>query len=114
MYNPCTSSPLQSQVPHLLFRTHGGLQEFVTYDVYRNTLNYAIDQKFMNIDLNRANWQSRFFQFYAGDLYEVIPKIATKYRATAAVTGSCQTSTKTANVGRYQQSDHEIIANLTY
>ena len=56
MHNPCTSSPLQSQVPHLLFRTFGGLQEFVTYDVYRNTLNYAIDQKFMNIDLNRANW----------------------------------------------------------
>lgn len=91
---------------HMNPKTYGGLQEFVTYDVYRNTLNYAIDQKFLNIDLNRANWESRFFQFYAGDLYEVIPKIATKYTATEKVTGACQTSTKTANVGRYQNSDH--------
>lgn len=30
------------------------------------------------------------FQFYAGDLYEIFPDVATKYYASDIVTGNCK------------------------
>lgn len=66
----------QSSVIFILYRVYGGIQEFVTFDVYKNSLKYAIDNGQLDTDLNRKNWESRFFQFYAGDLYEIIPRVA--------------------------------------
>jgi len=65
----------------------GGVQEFITFDVYRNTLKYAIDNGQLDTLLDRKNWESRFFQFYAGDLYEVIPKVSQRFLASEPVTG---------------------------
>ena len=47
----------------------------MTFDVFKNTLRYAIQNHALNTDLNKKNWESRFFQYFAGDLYEVIPKL---------------------------------------
>jgi hypothetical protein len=48
----------------------------------------------LDVELDRQNWESRFFQFYAGDLYEVIPKVARNFLANEPVTGSCRTSSR--------------------
>lgn len=63
-------------------RVYGGIQEFITFDVYRNSLRYAIDNGHLDVELDRHSWESRFFQFYAGDLYEVIPRVAHKFLAS--------------------------------
>lgn len=65
-----------------LFRIYGGLQEFISFSVFENTIRYAFERGILNTKLNRNNWQSRFFQFYAGDLYEVIPEIGNRFLAT--------------------------------
>ena len=67
---------------YVYFRVYGGVQEFITFDVYRNTLRYAIDRGQIDATLDRKNWESRFFQFYAGDLYEVIPKVSQRFLAS--------------------------------
>lgn len=78
----CPHSSPQPTVINILFRVYGGIQEFITFDVYKNTLKYAIENGQLDADLNRKNWESRFFQFYAGDLYEVIPRVADKFLAS--------------------------------
>lgn len=47
----------------------------------------------MDTDLNKANWESRMFQFFAGDLYEVLPLVQSKFYATEPVTGVCKATT---------------------
>lgn len=63
-------------------KVYGGIQEFITFDVYRNSLKYAIDNGYLDVELDRRNWESKMFQFYAGDLYEVIPKVARNFLAS--------------------------------
>lgn len=43
----------------------------------------------LDTKLNEMNWHSRVFQFFAGDLYEIIPALATKFYASDAIEGSC-------------------------
>lgn len=47
----------------------------MTFDLFKNTIRYAIQKNAIDTELNRKNWESRFFQYFAGDLYEVIPKL---------------------------------------
>ena len=58
-------------------------------EIYKNTLRYGIEHHFLDTTLNKQHWESRMFQFYAGDLYEVIPKVAQKFLATEEVDGKC-------------------------
>ena len=55
--------------------------------MYKNTLRYGIQHKFLDTTLTKHLWESRMFQFYAGDLYEVIPKTAQKFLASEEVGG---------------------------
>jgi hypothetical protein len=94
------------------FRVYGGVQEFITFDVYKNTLRYAIDNGHLDVDLDRHNWESKYFQFFAGDFYEVIPRVAQRFLASDPVTGSCKTSTRNMNIGK---GGYDILqVNLTY
>lgn len=43
----------------------------------------------LDTKLSKTNWQSRFFQFFAGDLYDVIPEVANKFIPTLSVVGNC-------------------------
>jgi len=53
-------------------------------------LLYAIANRILDSDLKRENWESRMFQFYAGDLYEIFPKVQTTFYANEVVTGNCK------------------------
>jgi hypothetical protein len=63
-------------------RVYGGSQEFISYTFYENVVKFAIKNGQMDTNLNRPNWESRMFQFYAGDLYELFPKVAQTYIAS--------------------------------
>ena len=71
-------------------RVYGGSQEFISFTFYENVLKFAIKNGQMDTNFNRANWESRMFQFYAGDLYELFPKVAQTYIASTDVTGDCK------------------------
>lgn len=53
-------------------------------------IRYAIRQKQFDTILNKDNWESRMFQFYAGDLYELFPQVANTFIASTEVIGGCQ------------------------
>ena len=65
----------------------------MSFDFYKNVLNYAIAKGLLTTDLNRENWQSRMFQFYAGDLYDIFPKVRSTFYASEPVTGNCKATT---------------------
>lgn len=52
-------------------------------------LRYAIDKDYLDGQLVRENWESRMFQFYAGDLYEIFPLVQDKFYASTEVNGTC-------------------------
>ena len=56
------------------FNYYGGLQTIFHIDVIRQTVQYIIDKNWLNIDLD-SSWNTNSFQFYAGDLFDVIPKV---------------------------------------
>lgn len=53
-------------------------------------IRYAISKGYLDTDLKREWWQSRMFQFFAGDLYEVFPLMAGKYYANQEINGNCK------------------------
>lgn len=63
-------------------RVFGGSQEFISYTFYENVLKFGIKNGQLDTNLNRQSWESKMFQFYAGDLYELFPKVAQTYPAT--------------------------------
>ena len=58
-------------IPHenLDVNKYGGIQEFVSLSIFKNTLRYGIEAGALDTTLNKKQWSSRMFQFYAGDLY---------------------------------------------
>ena len=63
-------------------------------------------------NLNRKNWESRFFQFYAGDLYEAIPKVAQVFRANEEMEGRCTAVPDTFKIKK--STDKTINVTLEY
>lgn len=66
----------------------------MSLSVFKNSLKYAIEAGALDTILNNANWKSSMFQFFAGDLYEVIPYLAQMYRARDEITGNCKALTE--------------------
>ncbi len=79
-------------IPHtnLDVNKYGGIQEFLSLSIFKNTLRYGIEAGVLDTVLNRKTWSSRMFQFCAGDLYEVIPSIGQKYIASEEIIGTCK------------------------
>lgn len=85
----------KSTVKIILCRVYGGIQQFISYSIFENLVRYAGEKQVFNSTLGRTHWESRFFQFYAGDLYQVIPRISELYLAMEPVTGQCTYDTNT-------------------
>lgn len=113
MLESCSFFAIKSSVIINLFRVYGGVQEFITFDVYKNTLKYAIDNGQLDSVLDRRGWESRFFQFFAGDLYEVIPKVSLRFLANEPVTGECKTSSRNLEMkkGGYDYFNVSLVYN---
>lgn len=70
-------------------RYFGGTQEFLSLGVHESSVLFAIRNGFLNTDLTQARWPSSVFQFYAGDLYDVIPTLSKKFYPSDSISGSC-------------------------
>ena len=53
-------------------------------------LRYAIETNLLEADLNRQYWSSPMFSFIAGDLYDIIPVLKTKFKKNEPVSGNCK------------------------
>ena len=58
------------------------------------------------------NWESRVFQFFAGDLYEVIPSLASKFEASKPVKGTCNAST--LNLKLIESENDTLLLSIHY
>ena len=55
LYSWNSHASLQTFVIFNLLREYGS-QEFISFDIYNNTLRYAAEKGFFNTDLNEDNW----------------------------------------------------------
>lgn len=60
----------------------------ISNSILKSTVRYILKKGFFNIKLNQQEWESRAFQFYAGDLYLAIPSLR-KQPQDAVITGTC-------------------------
>lgn len=90
---PVRSVPLLPLTPRytvIYFRVYGNTQQFISLDFYENMIRHAISKNLLDPSLERESWESKMFQFFAGDLYEIFPQLATKYFASEPITGNCK------------------------
>ena len=67
-------------------------QQFFGYDFYRNTMRYAIEKNLFDANLTQEHWGTDEFKFFAGNLYDVIPKLKERYTPTTKLQGDCKAS----------------------
>jgi hypothetical protein len=93
-------------------RIYGGTQQFVSYDFYEGLIRYAIGKDILNSELTRSNWESRMFQFYAGDLYEILPLLQSRYFASVEVAGTCSPNYNNLKVQKGGKDTFEVYINF--
>lgn len=79
----------------------------------KSTLRYALEGGFLDVTLDENNWQSRAFQFYMGDLHDVMSstKNISSFRL---INGSCTAQNdKTFNFTMKSASAYELVINFT-
>jgi len=72
----------------LLFSIYGGIQSVHSMDFYKQVARYNLKNKWLDITLD-SSWDSNAFQFYAGDLFEIIPKVAQTVPPRTKLGGAC-------------------------
>ena len=93
---------------------YGGTQEFISNIFFKATLKYALQHHSLDVYLSQDNWQSRAFQFYVGDLHEVIgsTKNVSSY---VELTGKCQAidDNKTIDLSMKTSKSYAVKVNFT-
>lgn len=69
-------------------KVYGGHQSYMNLELIKSTVKYALSKNYFDVVLNQEAWQSRAFQFCAGDLYEVMPSLKA-LPADTEVKGKC-------------------------
>lgn len=72
---------------HENFTQYGGIQTTISMDLMRHTALKAVKKGWLDASFTRE-WETNAFQFYIGDLYEVIPE-TTKIPPRTLITGGC-------------------------
>ena len=68
---------------------YGGSQEYISNSLLKSTLKYALKRGEIDVSLTQEFWQSRAFQFYMGDLHEVMPKSTLNISTLEKIEGKC-------------------------
>jgi hypothetical protein len=72
-------------------KVYGGMQEFYSNSLIKFTLRHAISvQQALDVVLTEEFWQSRAFQFFMGDLHDVMPTATRHLDTMANITGRCK------------------------
>lgn len=58
--------------------------------VYESTVLYGIKKGFFDSELDGQRWPSSVFQFYAGDLYDVVPNLRKNFFPSDKIVGTCK------------------------
>lgn len=82
----CGEVPFEPNDP----ATYGGMQEFLSNGLIKSSLRYAIKQKALDVKLTEEFWQSRAFQFFVGDLHDVMPTSTKHIETMTEITGMCR------------------------
>lgn len=67
----------------------GGLQEFISNSLIKSTLKYALKRRSLDVILSQEFWQSRAFQFFMGDVHEVMPSTTKNISTMTPLHGRC-------------------------
>jgi hypothetical protein len=70
----------------LYFRVYGGIQNIHLNCLYQDVVNFMQAQGWLNTKLN-ADWEVNAFQFYAGDLYDMMNSLYKKVNPRAILEG---------------------------
>lgn len=73
---------------HKNYSMYGGIQSFIGVDFARQLARYSIQKRWLDTLLDGTAWETSAFQFYAGDLYDVIAETQ-KLAPRTKVSGGC-------------------------
>ena len=76
-------------------------------------VRYAIEHRILHTDLERKAWESRMFQFRAGDLYELFPKLREKYMASQESNGNCRPLTDGLSIHKSDKNAFNVSILFT-
>ena len=68
---------------------YGGVQDLIAFPWLEANLMYILHKGFFNVTLGGIKWETPIFQFFMGDLANVMPE-ARKAPPSSEVTGKCQ------------------------
>jgi hypothetical protein len=85
------------------------MQQYTSFDFYENMLNYAIRKGHLDFELTRENWGTDKFQFTAGELFDIIPRLKERYQASEAGSGQCRpVSGQNSSVSMFTSSTFRV------
>jgi hypothetical protein len=83
-----TNQAFQLRVPTILSRASGGSQNYHLLCMYESVVFYLQANGWLNTVLNNQ-WEVDAFQFYAGDLFDIINNLHLTFSPRAILDGEC-------------------------
>lgn len=72
-------------------RTYGGIQEFFSNSLIKSCFRYAVGRlRAIDVNLTQEWWESRAFQFFVGDLHDVMPNATKHLETMLPIKGFCK------------------------
>lgn len=94
------------------YRLYGGSQTFHLNCLYETVVYYLQSNGWLNTVLN-SDWEVDAFQFYAGDLFDVINNLSKNFSARAILDGSCEAQKENLRLYPAREFDSNVFALLT-
>ncbi len=85
----CLPSTAVSSNFIVISRIYGGVQNIHLNCLYQDVVNYVQAQGWLDTHLN-SDWEVNAFQFYAGDLFDVMSSLYTKVNPRSLLEGQCK------------------------
>ena len=73
----------------MLYRFYGGSQNIHMNCLYQSVLGYIQSKGWLDVKLD-SSWECNAFQFFSGDLYDLISNLYLKVNPREIVEGECK------------------------
>lgn len=98
---------------HKNYTMYGGIQSFIGLDFVRQMGRYALEKGWLDTHLEGGSWETIAFQFYAGDLYDVIYETQ-KLEPRTRVSGACSAQDdQFFDIRRFNYESLQLFVNYT-
>ncbi len=99
---------------HLSWEYYGGSQNIHLTCLYQEVVEYMQSKGWLNVKLN-TEWDCNAFQFYAGDLYEMINNLYINVNARELLTGDCIASPNNLVIKHGRETARNVLQlDVTY